>query len=106
MAVNFTGALMVILETKPLQQSIATSSKTIDNFKGTNPSPGAVRRPLHARLLLCHGLDIKARQGQLVLRHPFFAVNSDGNADLVVQDAKQILGKTLLGLQLANEPDL
>ncbi|KAG8963406.1 hypothetical protein FRC05_004747 [Tulasnella sp. 425] len=92
---------MVILETKPLQQSIATSSKTIDNFK-----EGAVRRPLHARLLLCHGLDIKARQGQLVLRHPFFAVNSDGNADLVVQDAKQILGKTLLGLQLANEPDL
>ena len=37
---------------------------------------------------------------------PFIAVDSDGNAGLVVQYARQILGSTLLGLQLANEPDL
>lgn len=37
---------------------------------------------------------------------PFISVDSDGNAGLVVQYARQILGENLLALQLANEPDL
>lgn len=37
---------------------------------------------------------------------PFINVDADGNAGLVVQNARQFLGNNLLGLQLANEPDL
>ncbi|KAG8895879.1 hypothetical protein FRC01_012152, partial [Tulasnella sp. 417] len=37
---------------------------------------------------------------------PFVNQNADGNAALVLQNARSILGKNLLGLQLANEPDL
>ncbi|KAG8995622.1 hypothetical protein FRB90_000137 [Tulasnella sp. 427] len=37
---------------------------------------------------------------------PFINVNADGNAALVLQYARSILGDNLLGLQMANEPDL
>ncbi|KAG8983833.1 hypothetical protein FRB93_006940 [Tulasnella sp. JGI-2019a] len=37
---------------------------------------------------------------------PFIATDEDGNAGLIVSSAKQYLGDSLLGLQLANEPDL
>ncbi|KIO31217.1 glycoside hydrolase family 79 protein [Tulasnella calospora MUT 4182] len=37
---------------------------------------------------------------------PFVNNNADGNAALVLQNAKSTLGKNLLGLQMANEPDL
>ncbi|KAG8918375.1 hypothetical protein FRC01_001896 [Tulasnella sp. 417] len=37
---------------------------------------------------------------------PFLNVNADGNAAVVVQNSMSILGDNLLGLQLANEPDL
>ncbi len=37
---------------------------------------------------------------------PFLATDADGNAGLVVQNAMSILGSKLLGLQMANEPDL
>ncbi|KAG8907271.1 hypothetical protein FRC01_007751 [Tulasnella sp. 417] len=37
---------------------------------------------------------------------PFVNNNIDGNAALVLQNAQGILGKNLLGLQMANEPDL
>ncbi|KAG8992102.1 hypothetical protein FRB94_012010 [Tulasnella sp. JGI-2019a] len=37
---------------------------------------------------------------------PFVNTNLDGNAGLIVQKSKEYLGDSLLGLQLANEPDL
>lgn len=37
---------------------------------------------------------------------PFLSTDSDGNAGLVVQNAMSILAGNLLGLQMANEPDL
>ncbi len=37
---------------------------------------------------------------------PFVSGDADGNAGLIYQNTKSILGANLLGLQLANEPDL
>ena len=37
---------------------------------------------------------------------PFVSLDVDGNAGLVMNNAMSILGDNLLGLQLANEPDL
>lgn len=37
---------------------------------------------------------------------PFIDTDADGNAGLIVSNSKSYLGDSLLGLQLANEPDL
>ena len=37
---------------------------------------------------------------------PFVALDADGNAGLIMTNVMSILGDNLLGLQLANEPDL
>lgn len=37
---------------------------------------------------------------------PFLALDADGNAGKIVQQTRSILGSNLLGLQMANEPDL
>ncbi|KAG8940870.1 hypothetical protein FRC04_004980 [Tulasnella sp. 424] len=83
------------------------SGKTIDKYKGTDASPTETP-DVHFTLDIFYAM---ASISKLVKANwffgiPFIAVDADGNAGLVVQYAKQILGSTLLGLQLANEPDL
>ncbi|KIO18114.1 glycoside hydrolase family 79 protein [Tulasnella calospora MUT 4182] len=83
------------------------SGKTIDKYKGTDASPTETP-DVHFTLDIFYAM---ASISKLVKANwffgiPFIAVDSDGNAGLVVQYAKQILGSNLLALQLANEPDL
>ncbi|KAG8988917.1 hypothetical protein FRB90_002499, partial [Tulasnella sp. 427] len=83
------------------------SGKTIDKYKGTDASPTETP-DVHFTLDLFYAM---ASISKLVKANwffgiPFISVDSDGNAGLVVQYSRQILGSNLLGLQLANEPDL
>ncbi|KAG8940873.1 hypothetical protein FRC04_004983 [Tulasnella sp. 424] len=86
----------------------ATSGTTIDKFKDTNASAVHRAPDVHFTLDLLYAM---ASMLKLVKAHwffgiPFFAVDSDGNAGLVEQYARQILGTTLLGLQLAKRTGL
>lgn len=83
------------------------NNHTIEKYKGTDAAPTDTPE-VHFTLDL---LDTMAEISTLVNAEwffgiPFLKTNSDGNAALVVQYTKSILGDKLLGLQLANEPDL
>lgn len=83
------------------------SGRTIEKYKGQNAAPTETPE-VHFTLDLLH---VMAEISKLVNVHwffgiPFLRTNSDDNASLVVQHAMSILGDRLLGLQLANEPDL
>lgn len=80
---------------------------TIEKYKGTDASPTETPE-VHFTLDL---LNAMAEISKLVnvkwfFGVPFLKTNSDGNAAVVVQNSMSILGDNLLGLQLANEPDL
>lgn len=83
------------------------NNHTIEKYTGTDAAPTDTPE-VHFTLDL---LETMAEISTLVNAEwffgiPFLKTNSDGNAALVLQNTKSILGDKLLGLQLANEPDL
>lgn len=83
------------------------SGRTIEKYKGADASPTETP-DVHFTLDLFYAM---AQITKLVnvdwfFGIPFIDVDADGNAGLVVQNARSILGDSLLGLQMANEPDL
>ncbi|KAG8951956.1 hypothetical protein FRC04_005289 [Tulasnella sp. 424] len=83
------------------------NGRTIEKYKGNTAAPTETPE-VHFTLDL---LRVMAEISKHVnvrwfFGIPFLRTNSDDNASVVVQQAMSILGDRLLGLQLANEPDL
>ncbi|KAG8991071.1 hypothetical protein FRB90_001480 [Tulasnella sp. 427] len=83
------------------------NGRTIEKYKGATAAPTETPE-VHFTLDL---LRVMAEISKHVNVNwffgiPFLRTNSDDNASLVMQHAMSILGDKLLGLQLANEPDL
>ncbi|KAG8908805.1 hypothetical protein FRB99_003043 [Tulasnella sp. 403] len=83
------------------------SGKTIDKYKGTDASPTETP-DVHFTLDLFKAMAAITNlvKVQWFFGIPFINVDADGNAGLVMQNSMSYLGSSLLGLQLANEPDL
>ncbi|KAG8914000.1 hypothetical protein FRC00_001107, partial [Tulasnella sp. 408] len=80
---------------------------TIEKYKGTDASPTETPEVHFTLDLLTAMAEIsKLVKVKWFFGVPFLKTNSDGNAATVVQNSMSILGDNLLGLQLANEPDL
>ncbi|KAG8944488.1 hypothetical protein FRC00_010559, partial [Tulasnella sp. 408] len=80
---------------------------TIQKYKGTDASKTETPEVHFTPDLLLTMAEIsKLVNANWFFGIPFVNSNADGNAALVLQQARSTLGQNLLGLQLANEPDL
>jgi len=88
-------------------EDVLPNGGIIEKYKGTNNAP--TQTPvIHFTIDV---LNAMAQVAKMLNVHYFFGVpfletNADGNASIVTARSQEILGDSLLALQLANEPDL
>ncbi|KAG8925980.1 hypothetical protein FRC00_003411, partial [Tulasnella sp. 408] len=83
------------------------NGRTIQKYKGTDSSKTETPEVHFTPDLLLTMAEIsKLVNANWFFGIPFVNSNADGNAALVLQQARSTIGQNLLGLQLANEPDL